>query len=281
MLALEGIRVLDLSRLAPGPYCTMLLADLGADVLLVEEAGPGSEQRRRYGRFPTGSPEYRRALAFDALSRNKQSIALNLKSVPAREVFLRLAAAADVIVEGFRPGVVRRLGVDYEQVSRINPRIVYCSLSGYGQNGPYAQLPGHDINYISIGGALGAIGRPGQPPSIPMNLLADFAGGGQQAAFAIVVALLACTRSGQGQHLDVGMSDGVLSLLTSAASSYFASGVVPRPGEQQVNGGAPHYDTYQTADGGWLSIGCLEPWFWERLCRTLGHEEFLADEFTP
>src|SRR3989337_2785849 len=162
--ALEGIHVLDLTRLAPGPFCTMLLGDLGADVIVVEEA-PGAGRR-----FDAGMNG--RAQAVNALGRNKRSIGLNLKDEAARGVFYRLAEKADVVMEGFRPGVVKRLGVDYETVSAINPRIVYCSLSGYGQTGPYASLVGHDINYISIGGALGVTGpHPSGAPAIPGNTL--------------------------------------------------------------------------------------------------------------
>lgn len=278
MLPLQGVKVLDLSRLAPGPYCTMLLADLGADVLLVEQAGEGAERRRSPVRTgDAGSVE--RAQAYNALGRNKRSIALNLKMAEARAIFLELARDADVVVEGFRPGVVRRLGVDYEAVSQVNPRVVYLSLSGFGQTGPYARLVGHDINYISIGGALGVTGWPGQPPAIPMNLLADFAGGGLFAAFAIVTALLARERTGRGQYIDMAMSDGVLSLLTAAASQVLAGGPPPMPGQHLLNGGAPHYNVYQCADGEWFSLGSLEPWFWENLCRAMGREDFIPYEY--
>jgi crotonobetainyl-CoA:carnitine CoA-transferase CaiB-like acyl-CoA transferase len=275
MLALEGIKILDLSRLAPGPYCTMLLGDLGADVLLIEQAGEGSERRRN----PTRAGQAERSQAYNALGRNKRSIGLNLKSEAAREVFYQLVRDADVVVEGFRPGVVKRLGVDYETLAKLNPRVVYLSLSGFGQTGPYAPLVGHDINYISIGGALGVTGRPGQPPSIPMNLVADFAGGGLFAAFAIAVALLARERTGRGQYIDMAMSDGVLSLLSSAASSVLAGGAPPMPGEFLLNGAAPHYNVYECADGEWFSLGSLEPWFWENLCRAMGREDFIPYEY--
>jgi alpha-methylacyl-CoA racemase len=270
MMPLEGIRVLDLTRLAPGPFCTMLLGDLGADVIVVEEA-PGAGRR-----FDVGMGE--RAQAFNALGRNKRSIGLNLKDDRARQVFYRLLEGADVVVEGFRPGVVKRLGVDYETVSARNPRVVYCSLSGYGQSGPYASLVGHDINYISIGGALGMIGWPGQPPTIPLNVIADFAGGGLYAAFAILAAVIARGKTGRGQHVDMAMSDGVTSLLTFLANLYFGSGHVMRRGEELLNGTAPFYNVYETADGGWLSIGCLEPWFWRELCQALGCEEYIPHQ---
>jgi crotonobetainyl-CoA:carnitine CoA-transferase CaiB-like acyl-CoA transferase len=280
MLPLDGIKVVDLSRLAPGPYCTMLLGDMGADVLLVEQAGEGSDRRRNPVRMDTAQAEAaRRSQAYNALGRNKRSIALNLKSDDARQIFMELAKDADVVVEGFRPGVVKRLGVDYEAVSAINPRVVYLSLSGFGQTGPYSGLVGHDINYISIGGALGVTGWPDQPPAIPMNLLADFAGGGLFAAFAIVTALLARDRTGKGQYIDMAMSDGVLSLLSSAASGVLAGGKAPMPGASMLNGAAPHYNVYQCADGEWFSLGSLEPWFWENLCRAMGREDFAPFEY--
>lgn len=186
MMALEGIRVLDFCRNAPGMFATMILADLGADVLMVER--PMDETRAAYELIVAGiqSPEdERRHASFNALQRNKRSIALNLKEPEALEIFRLLAADADVVVEGFRPGVVDRLGVGYESVKRINPRAVYCSVSGYGQTGPYAQMAGHDINYISFAGALGLIGEsPEDKPAIPLNLIADYAGGGCAAQWA-------------------------------------------------------------------------------------------------
>ncbi len=281
MLPLEGIHILDLSRLAPGPYCTMLLADLGADVLLVEEPlDTGGRLTGTAARRLLDRDVSERAMAFNALSRNKRSIALNLKLANARQVFYRLAEHADVVLEGFRPGVVKRLGVDYETLSGVNPRLVYCSLSGYGQDGPYAGLVGHDINYVAIGGALGMIGWPGTPPAIPLNILGDFAGGGLYAAFAILVAIIARERTGRGQCVDMAMTDGVISLLAGVISQYFASGSVPKPGQSFLNGAAPFYHVYETADGRWLSIGCLEPWFWEALCRAMRCEQFIYDQMT-
>ncbi len=271
MMALDGVRVLDLSRLAPGPFCTMLLADFGADVIVVE-APPGAARISMEEERPE-------ARALNPLQRNKRSIAINLRQQEGREVFYRLARDADVVVEGFRPGVVRRLGVDYETLARLNPRLIYCSLSGYGQDGPYAGLVGHDINYISVGGALGLTGWPGQPPAIPINIIADFAGGGLYAAFAICLALLARERTGRGQYIDMAMSDGVTSLLTWVASRYLANGQVPRPGEDMLNGGTPCYNVYRCADGRYLSIGCLEPYFWEALCRALGAEQYIAHQW--
>lgn len=280
VMALEGIRVLDLSRLAPGPFCSMLLADFGADVVLIE-AAPGASAKLGGPNPARLSESAQRAAAYNALARGKRSIALNLKDPEAREVFYALAKDADVVLEGFRPGVVKRLGVDYDTLRQLNPRIVYCSLSGFGQTGPYANLVGHDINYIAIGGALGVTGRPGTPPAIPINLIADFAGGGLYAAFAICVALLAREKTGEGQYIDMAMSDGVLALMTAAFAGYFANGQVIRPGEYLLNGGVPWYDVYQCADGRWFSIGSIEPHFYEALCRVLGCEEFLGRQFDP
>jgi crotonobetainyl-CoA:carnitine CoA-transferase CaiB-like acyl-CoA transferase len=248
----------------------MLLADLGADVVVVEEA-PGAGRR-----FDVGMSD--RAQAFNALGRNKRSIGLNLKDGAARDVFYRLADGADVVLEGFRPGVVKRLGVDYETIAARNPRIVYCSLSGYGQTGPYAGLVGHDINYISIGGALGVTGWPGQPPALPLNIIADFAGGGLYAAFAILAAVIARGTTGRGQYVDMAMSDGVTNLMAMAVSGYFSSDHVPGPGVEFLNGAVPFNNVYQAADDKWLSIGCLEPWFWQELCQALGCEQFVPHQ---
>ena len=270
MMPLEGIRILDLTRQAPGPYCTMLLGDLGADVIVVEEP-PGAGRRMEMGMSE-------RTQAFWALSRNKRSVALNLKEPRAQEAFLRMAEKADVVLEGFRPGVVKRLGVDYDAVKARNDRAIYCSLSGYGQTGPYAGLVGHDINYISIGGALGLIGTAGSPPAIPMNIIADFAGGGLYAAFSILAAVIARGQTGRGQYVDIAMSDGVTSLLAFPASQYFAAGMVPKPGVEMLNGGAPYYAVYETKDGKWLSIGCIEPWFWSELCKALYCEDFIPQQ---
>jgi crotonobetainyl-CoA:carnitine CoA-transferase CaiB-like acyl-CoA transferase len=271
VMALEGIKVLDLSRLAPGPYCSMLLADFGADVTLVE-AVPGVSAKLGGGNRRAESAE--RAAAYNALGRGKKSIALNLKEDAARDVFYAMAADADVVLEGFRPGVVKRLGVDYDTLAAKNPRVVYCSLSGFGQTGPYSNLVGHDINYISVGGALGVTGRPGTPPAIPINIVADFAGGGMHAALAICIALLARQHTGRGQYVDIAMSDGVMSLMTSAFTGYFSSGNVIRPGQFLLNGAVPWYNTYECSDGRWFSLGSIEPHFYAALCGVLDTPEF-------
>ncbi|MDH3213025.1 MAG: CoA transferase [Myxococcales bacterium] len=273
MMALGKLRVIDLSRHAPGPYCTMLLADFGADVVVVEQP-PGSGRRVEEELGVSA-----RARAFNPVGRNKRSIVLDLKDPNAREACLRLIDRADVVVEGFRPGVSRRLGVDYATVRSRNPRAVYCSVSGYGQTGPYATRVGHDLNYISLGGALGMTGWPGEPPAIPVNLIGDYAAGGLYAAFAILAAVVAREASGEGQYVDMAMSDGVLALAGQAVSDYFTTGTPPRPGRYFLNGALPCYNVYETADGKWLSVACMEPWFWKRLCERLGCEAFGEQQF--
>lgn len=276
---LDGIRVLDLSALAPGPYCSMLLADMGAEVIMVEPVDRPRGRREIVGVDPN---EERRRYSAYALGRGKRSIGLNLKSGEAREIFYRLCERADVVLEGFRPGVVARLGVDWERIRKINPRIVYCSLSGFGQTGPYARHVGHDINYIAAAGALGMIGdrEAGGRPAIPANIIADFAGGGLMAAFAIVCALQAREQTHEGQYIDLGMSDGVLSLITSALAGYEGAGADMRPAAHVLNGGEPHYQVYETSDGRWFSVGSMEPYFYANLCRELDCEEFIEDQGT-
>ncbi len=275
--ALEGIKIIDLSRMAPGPFCTMVLGDLGADVVRVEEPGGGRMARERASNVDES--EARRSAAFNALNRNKRSIALNLKDTSAQNILQRLVSDADVFVEGFRPGVVSRLGCDYETLNAINPRLVYCSLSGYGQDGPYSGLVGHDINYISVGGALGVIGKQDGQPIIPYNIIADFAGGGLHAATAILAAVIARGHTGRGQYVDVAMSDGVAYMLASIMSAYFSDGVVASRGAMSLNGAAPYYNVYECRDGRYISVGCIEPWFWAALCHALGREDLIPIQF--
>ena len=274
VMALDGINVLDLSRLAPGPYCSMLLADFGANVTLVE-AVPGSSAKLGAPRNPADG---QRAAVYNALGRGKKSIALNLKDPAARDIFYEMVKGADVVMEGFRPGVVKRLGVDYATLAKINPRIITCSVSGFGQTGPYSQLVGHDINYIATGGALGVTGNAGQPPSIPINLVADFAGGGLMAAFAICVAVIAREKTGRGQDIDIGMSDGVLSLMTSAFTGFFAGGAPIQRGGMVLNGASHFYGVYETKDSRWFSLGSIEPHFYEALTNILGLEEIRHEQ---
>ena len=277
-LALSRLRVLDLSRLAPGPYCTMLLGDLGADVLVIDDA---RDARPEPAAAPHDETALRRAASDATLRRNKRSLALNLKTDAARRVFYRLADEADIVLEGFRPGVVKRLGVDYDTLAARNPRLIYCSLSGYGQTGPYAAHVGHDINYIATSGALAASGSdaPGPGglgrPAIPLNLLADFAGGGLMAAFAILAAVVAREHTGRGQYIDLAMSDGVLSLLTAPMAAHFAIGTDLAPRSYVLNGGAPYYDVYRTSDGRWFSLGAVESKFFANFCTAVDREDLI------
>lgn len=263
MHALDGMKVVDIAGLAPGPFCTMILGDMGADVLRIDRL----PSQGGYGSDRLSNP-------YNALMRNKRSLAMDLKQPQAKEVFHRLARDADVVVEGYRPGVAARLGIDYETLSALNPRLVYCSVSGYGQNGPYRSLAGHDINYVAMGGILGLIGEAGEPPVIPPNFLADFAAAGTQTALGVTLALLARERTGRGQYVDMAMLDSIVFLLTPFVSQYFAGGKVPRRGEMDNTGHWAHHAVFETADGRYISIGIREEHLWENLCRALGREEF-------
>ena len=278
--ALEGLRVLDLARLAPGMYGSMLLADFGADVLMVE-IPPGAVPRfdAQGGADEEAAASAERQRATNAFRRNKRSIAINLREPDGLELFYRLVDDADVVLDGFRPGVTERLGIDYATLSARNPRIITGTLSGYGRTGPYAQMAGHDINYISIGGALGMIGGPDGRPVMPLNLVADFAGGGLLMAFAVLLAVQARERSGRGQDIDLAMSDGVTSLLGMQISRMFnVEKPPPMRGEHPLGGGRCFYNVYQCADGRWISVGAIEAYFFEALCKGLGHEEFIPHQ---
>ncbi len=277
MLALDGIRVLDLSRQLPGPFCTWLLADLGADVIRIEDPTAIARARGAAGApSPVAEPDYDPHR--QVLNRNKRSLVLNLKVPAGRDVFYRLVEGADVVVEGFRPGVTRRLGIDYETLRRKNPRLVYCSLSGWGQTGPYREVAGHDIDYLAVAGVLDLTGPAGGPPFIPGVQVADIGGGALMAAFGIMVALFHRERTGQGQYLDVSMLDGAFAWLAHIIGRFFAGEVWGR-GRGLLNGGVPCYNIYPTADGKYIAVGALEPWFWANLCRRLGREDLIPKQF--
>jgi len=260
---------LDLTWQGPGPFCTMILGDLGADIIKV---GPSAEAEARQ----TVRGEGQREIAHQAVNRNKKSILLNLKPEAGQTIFQQLAEGTDVIVEGFRPGVTKRLGIDYETISKINPRIVYCSVTGYGQDGPYCDLPGHDINYISFAGALNLIGEANRPPVVPLNIIADYGAGGKDAVIGIISALLARNQTGRGQYIDISLTDSVISLMTEPVLDiYFATGTSIKRGEHDLGGAYPYYSIYQTKDRKFITIGCLEPWLWANLCRAIGKEEFI------
>ena len=280
---LTGIKVLDLTKLAPGPFCTMILGDLGAEVIKIEEPGPPSGRRaQQAGSAP--AQNIARAFSaspFNALNRNKKSIGLNLKSGPGKEIYLRLAQRADVVVEEYRPGVAQRLGIDYEKLAARNPRLIYCAITGYGQDGPYRNLVGHDLNYIATAGMLSMLGRKGEPPTIPHNIIADYAGGGMHGAIGILAALAARQQNGRGQYVDISMMDGVLLLMAQSFASFYATGEAPKRGETMLDGGIPNYNAYLTKDGKYITIGALEPWFFANLCRELKREDLIPHEFNP
>jgi len=274
--ALQGIRVLDMSRLAPFSQATMYLADMGAEVIKIEAASSAGERARGYASEPSPprSEEGIKVAAYNFSNRNKKSLSLNLKFEAGQQVFHELAKTADVIFEGFRPGVTKRLAVDYDTIRKINPQIIYCSMTGYGQDGPYATLAGHDVNYIATGGALNLIGYA-DPPSIPFNFVGDSAGGTLHAVIAMLGALVARERLGVGQYIDVSMTDGVVSLLSLLSVFYFQHGYVTQHGEHQLHGQFPNYSVYETKGGGYVAVGTLEPHFWENLCQVVGKEHLI------
>lgn len=256
--ALSGLVVLDLSRLLPGPFCSMTLADHGARVIMIED--------RRF------EPES----GFPKLPlRNKEHMCLNLKSDEGKAVFFKLVETADIILEGFRPGVVDKLGVDYQSVMKVNPGIIYCSITGYGQTGPLKDRPGHDVNYLGESGLLSLIGEKGKPPSIPGFQVADLAGGGMNAVIGILLALVERNRSGQGQFIDISMTDGCASLLTLALDLKQIIGLPITRSDSVMSHRYAFYNTYETADGRYLSLGCLEFRFWKSLCDCLDRPQWI------
>jgi alpha-methylacyl-CoA racemase len=285
-LPLDGVRVLDLSRLLPGGFCSLLLADFGADVVKVEDTGMG-DYIRWSPPYYEGVHESARSALFLALNRNKRSIRLDLKQERGREVLLRLVRDYDVLLESFRPGVLDRLGVGYERMREENPGLVYCAITGYGQDGPKRDASGHDINYLGLIGLLGLTGERGGPPVQAAGQIADVGGGALMAAFGIMTALRerdgggpgsAAGGSGEGQLVDISMSDGALSWLALVAAAYLADGVVPHRGELPLAGSLICYRPYECSDG-WVTLGALEPKFWQNFCRGVGREDLIASQF--
>ncbi len=258
--ALDGLKVLDLTRLLPGAFCSQMLADYGADVLKIEQPGTGDYNRQF---APIAKKE---SGSFLLLNRNKRSLTLNLKSEEGKAIFLRLVRDADVVLEGFRPGVMARLGLDYETLERENSRLVYCAISGYGQDGPAAQRSGHDLNYMGLTGALQLFGTPATGPIVPGLSIADVGGGSLMAAFGIMAALNARSRSGQGQFVDISMADGLVSWLCYHAADHLFAGTEPRGGEGAFIGGAPCYNVYACSDGRHITLGIIEEHFWLSFC---------------
>ncbi len=274
---LDGVRVLDLSRLLPGGFCSLLLADYGAEVLKVEDTGMGDYVRWSPPYYEGAEPSARSAL-FLALNRNKRSIRLNLKEEGGREVLLRLVCEHDVLLESFRPGVLDRLGVGYERLREENPALVYCAITGYGQDGPYRERSGHDMNYLGLNGLLALTGEAGGAPVQSAGQIADLGGGALMAAFGILTALRERDRSGRGQLVDVSMFDGSLSWLAMVAARTFAEGRAQRRGELELAGALLCYRPYACADG-WVTLGALEPKFWQAWCGGVAREDLIPAQF--
>ena len=259
---LNGFKIIELAGIGPGPFCGMMLADMGAEVIRVERIAAAQA---------TEAPK-------DVLTRNRRSIAVDLKNPKGVETVLRLVEGADGLIEGFRPGVTERLGLGPEQCQARNPRLVYGRMTGWGQEGPMAQAAGHDINYISLAGALHAIGRPGERPVPPLNLVGDFGGGGMLLAYGMVCGLLEVNKSNEGQVIDAAMVDGTAALMAMFYSMSASGAFDTQRGTNLLDGGAHFYDTYETADGEHVSIGSIEPQFYALLMEKAGLD---AEYFQP
>lgn len=255
--ALAGIKMIDLSRMLPGPYCSMILADHGARVIAIED--------RKY---------MADNIFLSPVNRNKDHMTLNLKTKEGQEIFFKLISDADVLMEGFRPGVTKRLGIDYETLKEINPGIIYCSISGYGQDGPYIDIAGHDVNYLSFAGILDIIGEKDKSPCIPGIQIADLVGGGMNAALGILLALVARERTGKGQYIDISMTDGMVGLLPVPLNIFQKNGTAPQRSDTFLSHRYACYNVYETADGRYISIGAVENRFWKNLCDVLGVPEY-------
>ena len=270
---LAQTRVLDLSRLLPGPYCSRILADFGAEVIKVERPD-GGDWLRLVPPLLDGE-----SLLFRALNRGKKSLTLNLKMDEGKAIFLKLVEIADVLLESFRPGVMDRLGLGHDRLAQINPRLVYCSLTGYGPEGPYRERAGHDLNYIGLTGLLDLTGPRDGPPVIPGTPIADLAGA-QWAAMGILLALLARERTGQGQRVDGSLLGGALACMPLTLARYWGGQPVGR-GATDLTGGVVCYNIYQTQDGKYVTLGALEPQFWMAFCQAVGQEGLLGKQFAP
>jgi alpha-methylacyl-CoA racemase len=278
-LPLSDVRVLDLSRLLPGGFCSLLLADFGAEVLKVEDTGMG-DYVRWAPPYYEGADDSAKSALYLALNRGKRSVRVNLKEERGREVLLRLVREYDVLLESFRPGVLDRLGVGYERLRQENPGLVYCAISGYGQDGPFRDRSGHDMNYLGLIGLLGLTGERDGPPIQAGGQIADIGGGAQMAAFGIMAALHERDRSGEGQFVDVSMSDGALSWLGMVAARHFAEEKTPQRGGLELAGSLVCYRPYACKDG-WVTLGALEPKFWQAWCRGVGREDLIERQFEP
>jgi len=262
---LAGLRVLEVGGVGPGPFCTMLLSDMGAEVVRIDRKQAGE----------SGLPVDRR---FEVMFRGKRSVAMDLKKPVAIEAVRRMVARADVVVEGFRPGVMERLGLGPDECLALNPKLVYGRMTGWGQDGPLARAPGHDLNYIALSGALHAIGHKDGPPEIPLNLIGDFGGGSMYLAFGILCALLEARNSGKGQVVDAAMIDGATSLMSMIYGVFAAGYWKDERGSNRLDSGAPWYAVYETADGQWVAVGSTEHTFYVNTLAVLG---LRAEDFPP
>lgn len=274
-LPLSGIRVLDFSTLLPGPVCTLLLAEAGAEVIKIERPGSGDDMR---GYQPQAAHD---SANFVLLNRGKKSITLDLKQQADRVQLLPLLETADVLVEQFRPGVMARLKLDFDSVAKINPRLIYCSITGYGQTGPKAQLAAHDLNYVADSGMLASVTDATGAPPLPPALIADIAGGAYPAFSNILLALRQREQTGRGCHLDISMSDSLFTFLYAALAQRNITGQSPGPAEGLVYGGSPRYHIYKTRDGRFLAVAPLEEKFWQTFCELIGLPQRLRAESCP
>jgi crotonobetainyl-CoA:carnitine CoA-transferase CaiB-like acyl-CoA transferase len=270
---LKELKMLDLSRLLPGPYCSLLLADLGMEVLKVEDPEQGDYTRM------IGPIRKKDSAIFLALNRNKKSMKLNLKIREGKEILCKLIQSYDILLESFRPGVMDRLGIGYQELKKRNPRVILCSLSGYGQDGPYQERSGHDINYIGLGGVLGITGAKNGDPVLPGVQIADMGGGGMMAAIAILAAAIHREKTGEGEFLDISMMDSVVSWLSIHAGKYFMDGELLKRGDMPLTGRYACYQVYPTKDGRHMSLGALEPKFWNNFCEAVGRRDLMDKQF--
>ncbi|MBI4330260.1 MAG: CoA transferase [Chloroflexi bacterium] len=272
---LSDITVIEIAG-APGSWATGLLGEFGARVIKIGRMGMPPVRWGSFGmRYLNSQDERTRYAAFNPHDRNKESIILDLKKESGRQVFYKLVAAGDVVVEGYRPGVARRLKIDYETLLSINPGIIYCAITGYGQDGPYQDTAGHDINYAALSGVLGLTALKGGPPVLPGIPVGDWGGGFAQAVIGILLALTARRPTGRGQYIDISMTDGLVSFLKGYVADYLETGIAPAPGESVPTGGAPYNNVYRTKDEKYVSIGCWEPWLYENLCRAISREDLI------
>jgi crotonobetainyl-CoA:carnitine CoA-transferase CaiB-like acyl-CoA transferase len=273
MGALDGLKVLDLTRHPPGGFCTLILADYGAEVLKVEDPEGGD-----YTRW--SEPKAKKlSSSFLALNRNKKSLKLNLKEEKGKKIFLKLVRDYQVVVEGFRPGVTKRLGIDYESVREINPSIIYCSITGFGQNGPYVKKVGHDINVMGIGGLLEITGEKEGPPIIPGVQVADL-NGALMAAIGILMSFIHMTKTGRGNYIDISMLDGVIFWLAMVVSRFAIEKKIPEREGMMLNGKYLCYRIYRTKDNKFITIGAIEKKFWSNFCKAIGRNDLVEHQFT-